>query len=156
LEKLAMSLSRYEPWNVLTQLHRQLDRAFDAQASAAADGSENSATADWAPSTDIAEFADRWVLQLDVPGVDVNAINITLERGVLSVSGERAKDAEQGREAQGRRIERPQGRFHRRFTLPETIDTESVSATGRNGVLQITIPKQPKSQPRRIEVKAAN
>lgn len=143
-----MSIARYEPWDVLNQLHRQINRAFEAQGAGA---DESSATADWAPPTDVAEFKDRWELKFDLPGVNPNAIEITLEQGVLTISGEREQESTDV-QAERRRIERPQGRFHRRFTLPETIDAANVRASGRNGVLEVTIPKQPKAQPRRIEV----
>jgi HSP20 family protein len=147
-----MSLVRYEPWDVLNQLHREINRVFDAQATANA--ADSSATADWVPPADIAEYKDRWVLKFDVPGVNTGAIDITLEQGVLTISGEREKDNGED-EAERRRIERPHGRFHRRFTLPDTVDAANVRATGRNGILEVTIPKQPKAQPRRIEVAAA-
>jgi HSP20 family protein len=148
-----MSLERYEPWNVLNQLHREINRVFDSQ-TAANGAADSSATADWVPPADIAEFKDRWVLKFDVPGVNVNAIDITLEQGVLTISGEREKDSAEG-DVERRRVERPHGRFHRRFTLPDTVDAANVRATGRNGILEVTIPKQPKAQPRRIEVAAA-
>jgi HSP20 family protein len=148
-----MSLVRYEPWDVLTQLHREINRMFDATAGVGA-AAESSATADWMPPADIAEFNDRWVLKFDVPGVDTSKIDITLDQGILTISGEREKDGTVA-DAERRRIERPHGRFHRRFTLPDTADAANVRAVGRNGVLEVTIPKQPKAQPRRIEVKAA-
>jgi HSP20 family protein len=148
-----MSLVRYEPWDVLDQLHRQINRVFDTQ-SAANGSADSSATADWIPPADIAEYKDRWVLKFDVPGVNTNAIDITLEQGVLTISGEREKDSVES-DAERRRVERPHGRFHRRFTLPDTVDAANVRATGRNGILEVTIPKQPKAQPRRIEVAAA-
>ena len=145
-----MSLTRHEPWEVLNQLHRQINRAFEAQNDT--DGaSGSSATADWIPAADIAEFKDRWVLKFDVPGVDAHGIEITLEQGVLTISGEREKEAVAGANER-QRVERPYGRFYRRFTLPNTVDSANVSATGRNGVLEVTIPKQPTAQPRRIAV----
>ena len=144
-----MTVVRYEPWDVLNQLHRQINRVFDSHGAA----TESSATADWVPPADVAEYADRFVLQFDVPGVNVSAIDITLDKGVLTISGERARDGVN--DAERSRIERPQGRFHRRFTLPDTVDAAGVKATGRNGILEVTIPKQPKAQPRRIEVAAA-
>lgn len=146
-----MSVVRYEPWDVLNQIHREISRVFDPQSGGVAD---SSATADWIPPADIAEYKDRWVLKFDLPGVNTSAIDITLEQGVLTISGEREKDSAEG-EAERRRIERPHGRFHRRFTLPDTADAANVRATGRNGILEVTIPKQPKAQPRRIEVAAA-
>ena len=145
-----MSVVRYEPWDVLNQLHRQINRVFDTQNSATG-ADDSSATADWIPPADIAEYKDRWVLKFDVPGVNASAIDITLENAVLTISGEREKESADG-DAERRRLERPQGRFHRRFTLPDTVDAANVRATGRNGILEVTIPKQPKAQPRRIEV----
>ena len=70
-----------------------------------------------------------------------------------TLSGERSQPAaKQGEDAQGRRIERGYGQFHRRFVLPDTVDSERVNATGSHGVLTVTIPKQPKSMPRRIQI----
>jgi HSP20 family protein len=146
-----MTLVRYEPWHALNQLHRQINRMFDSQVPA---NEGSSATADWIPPADIAEYADRFVLQFDLPGVNVSAIDITLDQGVLTISGQREAEAA-GNDVERTRRERPQGRFHRRFTLPDTVDAAGVRATGRNGILEVTIPKQAKAQPRRIEVAAA-
>ena len=153
-----MALVRYDHFNsgladVLNQLHRQINRTFDTQA-AASNAAESSATADWVAPADIAEFGDRFVLKLDVPGVDIAAINITLDQGVLAISGERGKE-EQAEKAERSRLERPQGRFYRRFTLPDTVDGTGVKATSRDGILEVVIPKQAKAHPRRIEVAVA-
>jgi HSP20 family protein len=147
-----MTLIRYEPWSTLNQLHGQINRLFDGELER---GSESSAaTADWIPPADVEEYADRFVLKLDVPGVDVDAIEITLDKGLLSVSGERAKEVF-AKDVQRSRSERPHGRFHRRFTLPDTVDAAAVRATGRNGIVEVTIPKQPTAKPRRIQVATA-
>lgn len=147
-----MTVIRYEPWRVLNQLHGQFNRLFDGELDGAA--ATSAATADWIPQADIEEYADRFVLKLDVPGVDVASIEITLDKGLLTLSGERAKDAS-GKDVQRSRVERPHGRFHRRFTLPDTVDAAGVHATGRSGIVEVTIPKQPKAQPRRIQVATA-
>ena len=68
-------------------------------------------------------------------------------------SGERVKAAV-AKDVERSRVERPHGRFHRRFTLPDTADAAGVSASGRNGIVEVTIPKQAKAQPRRIQVAA--
>lgn len=146
-----MSLARYEPWDVLGQLHQQINQIFDSQYRS---DTGSSATADWVPPADVEEYADRFLLKLDLPGVNLAAVNITLEKDVLSIGGEREREAV-SKEVERSRIERPQGRFHRRFTLPNIVDSAGVRANGRNGVLEITIPKQPKAQPRRIEVAAS-
>jgi HSP20 family protein len=105
----------------------------------------------------VREYSDRFQLLLDVPGVEPKDVEITLDSGVLTVSGNRPEERAVGtngtEEPQQQRIERRLGRFHRRFILPDTADAENVNASGRNGVLEIVILKQPKSQPRRITVK---
>ncbi|MFL6577722.1 MAG: Hsp20/alpha crystallin family protein [Povalibacter sp.] len=145
-----MLLARYEPWDAVNQLHRQINRIFDKQTVA---NTAESALADWIPTADVLEYTDKFVLRFDVPGVNANNIEITLDQGVLSVSGERPAEASD--DVERSRRERPRGRFHRRFTLPDTVDTAAVHATGRDGVLEVTIPKQAKAQPRRIEVASA-
>lgn len=146
-----MALVRYEPWSVLNQLHGQLNRMFERELD---QNPSSAATADWIPPADIEEYSDRFVLRLDVPGVDLAAIEITLDKGVLSVSGERARPAD-AKGIERTRLERPYGKFHRRFTLPDTVDAANVHASGRNGIVEVTIPKQAKAQPRRIQVAAA-
>ena len=144
-----MSYLRYEPWTFNRALLGEMNRFFDR---AVADDATSAAVAEWAPRVDIAEFADRFVLTADVPGVDPSAVEITLEKGVLTLSGSREKPAEQAG-VQLSRVERESGRFSRRFALPDTVDGESVSAHGKHGVLEIVIPKRPAEQPRRITVK---
>jgi len=142
----------WEPWSVLNQLHGQLNRMFDHELRGEVTGS--AVTADWIPPADVEEYADRFVLKLDVPGVDLKSIDITLDQGVLSVSGERVKEA-LAQDVERSRSERPHGRFHRRFTLPDTVDAAGVRASGRDGIVEVTIPKQAKAQPRRIQVAVA-
>jgi HSP20 family protein len=116
-------------------------------------GENDSATAERSPAVDVREFADRFELLVDLPGVDPQAVEITLDSGVLSLSGDRREEkSAKDEQAQQFRSERVLGRFHRRFILPDTVDAEQVKASGRNGVLEISIAKQPKSQPRRISV----
>jgi HSP20 family protein len=80
-----MTLIRYEPWSVLNQLHGQINRLFDAEVDR--DAATSAATADWIPQADIEEYADRFVLKLDVPGVELEAVEITLDNGLLTLSG---------------------------------------------------------------------
>jgi HSP20 family protein len=149
-----MSVSRNEPWAVLNQLQRHLNSYFD-NADGGDTNSSSAATADWVPPADIEEYADRFVLKIDIPGVDPSSVDITLEQGILTVAGDRPKDIAE-KDLQRGRIERSVGRFHRYFALPETVDSNGVQAAGKNGVLQIVIPKQPKAQPKRIKVAFEN
>jgi len=145
---MSLHLTRYEPWALHREVLNEFSRLFER---AGSNDESTSATAEWAPSVDIEEHADRYVLHADVPGVDPNAIEITLENGVLTLSGSREKAVEQ-KDVESRRIERITGRFLRRFTLPESVDAENVKASGKNGVLQIVIPKLAAAKPRKITV----
>ncbi|HTX24791.1 MAG TPA: Hsp20/alpha crystallin family protein [Steroidobacteraceae bacterium] len=144
-----MTLVRYEPASLVSQLQDEMSRVFTAL-------SAGGASSTWVPPVDITEYADRFELAVDLPGVDPDKVEITLEDGVLSISGERVPDARRADDSAETRMrtERGHGRFYRRFVLPETVDGERVQASGRNGVLAITIPKQAKAQPRRIKVAA--
>ena len=143
-----MALVRYEPWSLHRELLNEFNRVFE-RASGADESS--GATADWVPPVDIEEYADRFVIYADVPGIDPASIDVTLEKGVLTLTGAREQRVEQ-KGVESRRAERASGRFHRRFTLPDTVDSDAVSASGKHGVLEITIPKRPQVQPRRIAV----
>ena len=147
-----MAIARYEPWAVVSQLQNEINRVFGNLN----DGESSSATANWMPAVDIREFVDRFELLVDLPGVDPKQVEITLDNSVLTLSGERRDAVTVERNGKGelqqQRTERRLGRFYRRFILPDTADAERVTATGRDGVLAISIAKQQKAQPRRISV----
>lgn len=143
-----MQLIRYQPWRAFDLLDRVL-----ADSQGRFDG-DSTVAADWVPAVDIKEEAQRFVIHADLPGVNPQDVEITMEDGVLTLAGERkaeSRDEENG----WKRVERLSGRFLRRFTLPEGTDAEGISAKGSNGVLEIIIPKAVKAQPRRIAVKTA-
>ncbi|MCP5151729.1 MAG: Hsp20/alpha crystallin family protein [Ectothiorhodospiraceae bacterium] len=146
-----MTVVRYEPWGLLDRFQQEMNRVMGGyDAGAEADGSRV-VTSQWAPAVDIREEANRYVLLADVPGVEPQDIDITMEAGVLTIKGER-KRAE-GEDRSGyRRVERAYGTFHRRFSLPDTADAERISASCKDGVLEVAIPKHEKLQPRRITV----
>jgi HSP20 family protein len=143
-----MTLMRYEPWALHREMLNEFNRCFDRYAT---NDESTSAVAEWSPSVDIEEHADKYVLHADVPGVDPGAIEITLQNGVLTLTGSREKTVEQNG-VESRRVERVTGRFLRRFTLPESVDAEAVKASGKNGVLEIVIPKREAAKPRKITV----
>src|ERR1700733_5469091 len=152
-----MAIVRYEPWNVVNRLHQTLDQVFNNHFNndtLSSPEASSSPSVSWVPRVDIHEEKDRFVVLADVPGVEPKDIDITAENGVLTVRGERRaekRETENGYE----RVERVSGAFLRRFTLPEGANTESIKAKQANGVLEITIPKQPQVQPQRISVEAA-
>jgi len=146
-----MSLIRYNnPWNLLNNLQRDLysnpeyNRMNDDEASVA--------TANWAPSVDISENENTFTLLADIPGVDPKDIEISMEKGVLTIKGERSSEnVEEGENF--RRVERQSGQFYRRFTLPDVADADKIEAKSEHGVLTVTIPKQEVAVSRKIEVK---
>src|ERR1700720_1569347 len=85
MEDIVMAITRNEPWTVVSQLQNEINRVFGNLN----DGESSSATADWMPAVDVKEYADRFELLVDVPGVDPKQVEITLDNGVLTFSGER-------------------------------------------------------------------
>lgn len=144
-----MTIVRYDPWAFLSRWQRQLDRALGESADSAA-----SATVSWIPHVDVREEADRFVVVADVPGVEGKDLDITADKGVLTIKGERRSQNKSSLDG-FERVERASGTFLRRFSLPESADAEGIKATHANGVLEVTIPKRPEEQPRRISVQAA-
>ena len=141
-----MAITRYEPWSLLNQLQKELERAHEGE------GGEGSiVTAEWAPAVDIKEDADRFVLQADIPGVKPEDIDVSMEDGVLTIKGEKKTEAKTEEEGY-KRVERTYGSFYRRFSLPDTADAESISAKSSNGVLEIVIPKRESVKPKKITV----
>ena len=141
-----MAITRYEPWSLLNQLQRELLSSQDEKAT---EGSI--ATAEWAPSVDIKEETDKFVIYADIPGVKPDAIEVSMEAGVLTVKGQ--KESETKTENEGyKRVERTSGSFYRRFSLPDSADGEGINAKCKNGVLEIVIPKREAVKPKRINV----
>ncbi len=145
-----MSLIRYNnPWNLLNTLQRDL---YDPEYNRLNDDDASVATANWAPSVDISENETAFTLLADIPGVDPKDIEISMEKSVLSIKGERYSEDVEEKENY-RRVERQSGQFYRRFTLPDSADADKIEAKSEHGVLKITIPKQEVAVSRRIEVK---
>jgi len=146
-----MNLVRFEPWSIGDLMQRDCDR-FAPRSFVRND--VETPVADWVPAVDIVEEKNRFVLRADVPGVAAENIEVSMEDGILSVSGERNIEVED--DSPGvRRFERVSGRFYRRFSLPDTADAENIAAKCANGILEVSIPKLPEIQPRRITVEAA-
>lgn len=147
-----MTLVSYDPWGTLSKLHEEANRIFQNRIGALEQNdSSNVATSSWIPAVDIEEQAERFVITADVPGVPPEDIEITMENGILTIKGER-HDVRKVDENGFRRVERISGSFYRRFSLPDSADPTRVNARGKNGVLEIVIPKAEKAKSRRISV----
>ena len=153
-----MSNVRYQPWNTLNRFREDLFRNdlgqfFNPEQTTEqnSDVPTQAASNDWVPAVDVKETENEFVLHADIPGVDPKDIDVNMEKGLLTIQGQR--DTSKTEENEGyTRVERHYGAFLRRFTLPDTADADKINAKYDNGVLQIVIPKQAKLQPRKIEV----
>jgi HSP20 family protein len=139
-----MSISHFDP---LTNI-RLFEDAFSRMLS------EPSSNRPWSPSVDIYETENELVLKADLPDVDQKNIDVRVENQTLTISGER--NFEKQESAKGyHRIERNYGQFSRSFAVPQTFDTEKISAGYRNGVLTVTLPKKEAAKPKQIKVEVS-
>lgn len=151
-----MAMIRYEPWSLLRQIQQDLNKSmnyFEGAAESPDNDSSDIVTSHWRPAVDIREENDRFVIEADLPGVDPKDIEVTMENGVLTLKGERRFE----KDTKGnnyKRVERAYGVFYRRFSLPDTANPDKIEAKGKNGVLEIILPKEEKVQPRRINVQS--
>ena len=138
-----MKITRFEPWSYVDLINR--DTALAAR------GPTNT---QWRPAVDILEDKGQFLLRADVPGVDPGEIDVSMDAGVLTISGVR-HDEQRDEATDAQRVERASGRFQRRFTLPDTANADGITAKTSNGILEVAIPKQAQIQARRITVEAA-
>ncbi len=150
-----MSLMRYpQAWPAQARIHDDLKQMFDHFLNTGDTPDESSVvTSQWVPRVDIKEEAERFLILADLPGIDPKDVEVLMDKGILSIKGERQRETVEQSERFSR-IERNYGSFHRRFALPDTADADGITASGQNGVLQIVIPKRAESTPRRIQVEA--
>jgi len=146
-----MNLVNYEPWSALRNVRNEINNLFGDD-----DNLFNRVpgltAGTWVPAVDIQEDENAYRLTADLPGMDPKDVEVTMENGVLTISGERKQEKTDANDY--RRVERHYGAFVRRFTLPTNVDPEGISAQGKNGTLEIVVPKSEKAKPKRIEVKA--
>jgi HSP20 family protein len=147
----------WNPINDLLFLQERMNRLFE-DATQRRSGTEEDdirrdqeiERADWVPAADVTEREGDYVISLDLPGIDRQSLDISVEKDRLLIRGTRTLDGENRR-----RSERPQGRFFRKFGLPGQVDQSSISADYQDGVLRITIPKRPEPQAKRVEIKVS-
>jgi HSP20 family protein len=150
-----MNLGRHGIWNTGTGLPEEIRQAFDRFLQPGDGDASNVVTSQWAPRVDIREDEQRFVILADIPGVDPALIEVSMDKGILTIKGERdAGTAEPN--GKFTRIERARGAFHRRFGLPDSADAEGITANGKFGVLEIVIPKKAQATPRRITINASH
>ena len=128
-------------------LRREMDRLFDDVFT----GDGEAARTVWSPRADVAETADAYVLHLDLPGIDRDTLDVTLDDGTLKISGQRRHETEV-KDGKMHRVERAYGRFFRSFSLGSDLDPEAIEASYDDGVLTVRVGKSEARQPRRIPI----
>jgi HSP20 family protein len=127
-------------------LRREIDRLFDT-----AFGGET-ATARWAPAVDVREDNKEIALDVELPGIKPENVDISVENGILTLTGEKSVERKEGEEGRYHVVERSYGSFMRSFQLPQGIDENQIKADFHDGVLTIRIPKAALPQPRKIQI----
>jgi HSP20 family protein len=148
-----MSIIRYKtpefatwsPFNRLSSLRDLLDSAFQLASSTP------EATSGWLPALDVFEDDNNVTVQVELPGMKKEDIDISLQDDVLTISGERRSESEK-REGESFRSERFFGRFSRGITLPSPVKSGEVKAAYEDGVLAVTLPKAEEAKPKKIQV----
>lgn len=150
-----MTITRFTPFNDVAVLQNRLNSIFHDFARPQDAGSENLTAGAFVPAVDIYEDAGKLALTVEVPGIKPENVDVRVENYTLTVRGERTFANDQ-KDENFRRIERRFGAFVRSFALPQTVDTEQVSAHSENGVLVIELPKKAAAQPKQIKVNVAS
>jgi HSP20 family protein len=142
----------WDPLRDLVALQDRMNRLFDEAAhKRAREGEEEGEMerADWTPAADVFNREEEYLILVDLPGVERDALDISLSDDRLFIRGERVNDIE----SQGR-TERPFGMFLRKFgPLPPTVDQKAISAEYRDGVLRVRLPKRKEQKQKRVEIK---
>jgi len=147
------AMVRWDPFKEMNELHKQITSLFDRVLSRRPmTQEENLTVAEWAPLVDISETNNEYLIKAELPEVKKEDVKVSVENGVLTVSGERKFEKEE-KGVKYHRVERSYGSFVRSFSLPDDADENKVSAEFKDGILKIHIQKNEKARPRAIEVK---
>ena len=153
------------PWELMRSMSEEIDRLIDglggrstALGNATPRGGARTAgdfgsyfTAAWSPPVEVIQRPNAIVFRAELPGIKADEVNVSVNDGLLTISGERKQEHEEKRDG-FLRTERSYGTFYRAFSLPEGADEEKVAASFKNGVLEISVPLSEKERGRRIKV----
>ena len=150
-----MAITRWDPFRDVLALQNRMNSLFQEYNRTQGDSNDLMTTASFAPPVDIYEDEHKIVLKLEVPGMKESDLDIQLENNVLTVKGERKLEKEE-KEENFHRIERRYGSFYRSFTIPNTVNAESVKAGYDAGVLRIQLEKRAEAKPKQIKVEVGS
>ena len=142
-------LTRYGSQVPFRSLSREMERLFEDFFGSPREGTS---LAEWAPAVDIKEEEGAYRVQVDLPGLKKEDINIEVNENRLAISGERQFEQEEKRDDY-HFVERSYGRFHRAFNLPSSVDANKIDATYKDGVLEVTLPKKEEVKPKKVTIK---
>jgi HSP20 family protein len=141
-------LTRWDPFREFSTLQDRMNRMFR---DSYGDREEALTTSTFAPPVDVYEDEHNVTLKIEVPGIDEKDLDVRIENNTLTVRGERKFEKEE-KEENFRRVERQYGSFTRSFTLPNTVDTDSIQAVYEKGILKIQLAKKAEAKPKQIKV----
>lgn len=144
-------LTTRSPFAPVFSLRRDIDRLFDEAFGSSESGALGNGEM-WMPPVNIREAQNEVRIDLELPGVAPEKVDVSIEKGVLTISGEKREERKEGEEGRWHLVERRYGTFARSFTLPQGTDEDQVTAEFRDGVLTVRIPKLPAAQPRKIQI----
>ena len=147
-----MSVTRWDPFRDLLALQERMARLFEQTLSRSRSPAEVAASGSWAPAVDLYETERSLVLKAELPEVDHKDIEVRVHNNRLTLLGER-RMKEEVKQDHFQRTERAFGPFSRTFTLPTSVESESVKAEFKNGILKVTMPKLKEGQSRPIQIK---
>jgi HSP20 family protein len=145
-----MTIVRYDPFRDLRTLQEEVNRLFSTNLTRGF-GEEGIGRGAWNPSVDIYENKDQIVLEAELPGMNREDFELSVENNVITLRGERQFEKKDDSENY-HRVERSYGSFTRSFTLPQTVSAEGATAEYQNGVLRVVLPKREETKARRIAV----
>ena len=150
-----MAIVRWEPFRELLSTQDRFNQLFNQTLSQvfAPEGRELSKGA-WAPAVDVYETGNNLVIKAELPGLDPKDVEVRVENGTLTISGER-KSEKEGKEGGYHRVERSYGSFFRSFNLPTTISSDNVTAEYKDGVLTLNLAKREEAKPKSIKIQIA-
>jgi HSP20 family protein len=143
-----MTLIRWEPFRDLDEIFSRYNPLFGRAAASGGSGADESA---WAPAANISETDTEYLIKAELPEVSKEDVKVTVDENVITISGERRKEAEH-QDEKVHRVESFYGHFSRSFRLPEDADISAIKAESRNGMLKVRVPKTPAPKPRTVEV----
>ena len=148
------AMTRWDPFKEMDELHRRLSSLFALAPRRQGDEKETMTVAEWSPRVDITEDEKEYLIKAELPEVRKDDVKVTVENGVLTITGERKFEKEESGKRY-HRIERSYGAFARSFTVPDDADATKVSAEFKDGLLAVHLAKNEKARPRSIEVKVS-